>query len=84
MKIDLELQSALLEPTTLEVFKRILKSRLLSYYQLEKTQIEAGELTEALNKLQELGLINKTSASFHDLDKYYPTQEGLAAEKMVK
>ena len=81
---QLELLSAISKPSILAVFKTILKSRVLSRYQLDKNEMNDGELEEALDTLQGLGLIEKKSANFPELDKYFPTKEGLAVEKIVK
>ncbi len=69
------------EPSVSEIFKKILKSRLLSYYQLETDKTDSAKLKEVLTELQQRGLIEKKAASFTELDKYFPTQEGLEAEK---
>lgn len=72
-------------PSIVNIFKEILKSRILSRYQLEiQDKYDKAELEQALSSLQEKGLIDKKSAQIEEWDKYYPTDKGLAFEKIVK
>ena len=68
----------------LDLFKKILKSRVLSKSQLVKEQTDKSSLEGALQELQKLGLISERKSDFNDFNKYYPTKEGLELEKMVK
>jgi DNA-binding HxlR family transcriptional regulator len=84
IRANMEILSTLGNPTILEVFRKILRKRLLSHYELREDKIKPEQLEEALQKLQDIGLIDRTPASHHDFDKYYPTREGLAVEKIVQ
>lgn len=65
------------------VFSRILSARVLSRSELNKMGMDENELSDVLSKLQSFNLIDKKTASFEDLDKYFPTAEGLELEKMM-
>ncbi|MBL3658120.1 hypothetical protein [Fulvivirga sediminis] len=80
---DNELISLLAKPDMLNLFKRILKSRILSRSELER-QYNPVSIEASLNELEMLGLINRQPSAFHDFDKFYPTREGLEIEKMVR
>jgi len=84
MNVDFNLMSELNNPKVLSLFKRILRSRILTQSELEKGDLDSKELKMALEKLQSLGLIEKKTSTFQHLNKFYPTAEGLEAEKMVK
>ena len=84
MSVKVELIKLLGDQKMLDLFKKILRSRILSRSQLAEEQTDQSELENLLQKLKSLGLINEKKSSFHDFDKYYPTKEGLEIEKMVK
>lgn len=84
MSVELELIRLLANQKMLDLFKKILKSRILSRSQLSKEQADQADLENSLQELKSLGLINEKKSSFHDFDKYYPTKEGLEIEKLVK
>ncbi|MBC6400244.1 MAG: hypothetical protein GDA51_10940 [Ekhidna sp.] len=69
---------------TLDLFKKILNSRILSRSQLAKEQTDQSDIENSLQALKSLGLINEKKSAFHDFDKYYPTKEGLEVEKIIK
>jgi len=71
-------------PKMTDLFKRILKSRILSRSQLVQIQSDTSSLEVSLQQLQDLGLIKERRSEFDDFNKYYPTKEGLEMEKMVK
>jgi hypothetical protein len=80
----LEALSVLTNPLIKEVFKVILRSKLVSRYELEITEkVRPDQLQAALDQLLGAGLINWRSAESRELDKFYPTGTGLSIEKMV-
>jgi hypothetical protein len=86
MSVDINLLATLSNASVLDVFKDILKFRICTRYELEneKQTYDIKELSDALEKLQSAGLIDKKSAAIEAFDKFYPTEEGLFAEKIVK
>lgn len=81
---NFDIYSILSKPVISDVFKQILRFRVLSHADLEKGSIDENQLNEALEELISKGLINKKSTGFKELDKYFPTREGLEAEKIIK
>jgi predicted transcriptional regulator len=72
-------------PSIKEVFKVILNSRILSRYEIEtKEDLPKEDLEDALDKLENAGLIEKRSSTVEEFDKFYPTGSGLTVEKMLK
>ncbi|MDE0471557.1 MAG: hypothetical protein OXH57_06420 [Ekhidna sp.] len=84
MGVELELVKLLTDQKMLDLFKKILKSRILSRSQLAKGQIEQSDIENSLQALKSLGFINEKKSTYHDFDKYYPTKKGLEIEEMVK
>lgn len=79
-----DLFSIFSDKTVSGVFKEILKSRILSRYQLKSSEFAEDQLDEALKQLLKHGLVEKKSLGVESLDKYYPTSQGLSLEKMLK
>lgn len=75
--------SVLKDEKMMMVFSRILNARVLSRSELIKMGMPEEELSDVLGKLQSFNLIDKKTASFADLDKFFPTAEGLELEKML-
>ncbi|MBC6409646.1 MAG: hypothetical protein GDA42_04195 [Ekhidna sp.] len=84
MSVELKLVKLLSDQKTLDLFKKILNSRILSRSQLAKEQTDQSDIENSLQALKSLGLINEKKSAFHDFDKYYPTKEGLEVEKIIK
>lgn len=78
-----DLLSLLNDPETLNIFKKILTFRVVSRTKLTSSGIAEENLDEALEKLEGLGLIKKNCAQYQELDKFYPTSEGLEFEKSL-
>ena len=85
LNIIVSSMNILSDPLIKKVFQNILKSRILSRYQLnEDLQGNQEQLETALASLQEAGLIDKKSGGEKDRDKFYPTGSGLNFEKIIK
>lgn len=83
MQSKFEYLSVLKDEKVMMVFSRILNSRVLSRAELNKMDMADDELSDVLSKLQSYNLIDKKTASFEDLDKYFPTADGLELEKKL-
>ena len=72
-----------------EVFKEIVRNRSAIFKDLMgsvsgKANVTSDQIEGALAQLQNADLIKTSESSIRDFNSYYPTAEGLAAERRLR
>lgn len=75
-----EVIDSLSNADTKHLLRVILKNRVASHLDLEKSGANSSSIKDDLRQLQKLGLIKVKKAGLEKLDRYYPTAEGLELE----
>jgi hypothetical protein len=71
------------------VFNVIVRHRDATFKDLaglvsERTNVASDQIERALAQLQDADLIKTSESSIKDFNSYYPTAEGLAAERQLR
>ena len=76
---------ALKDESTKKIFKEILKSRILSHKELaERLELPPDAMKNSLKELKKAELIDFKESSVIDWNKYFVTERGLAAARILQ